>query len=250
MTREKKPEPESAQTSPFGFLHGSIRVLVADDDPHVTQLYGDLLGKCPFYEVFRARDAVEAESMLKEFYPVHVCLLDLGLRERENDQFYLLRRFGLDTVVIIVSGSDSLEMGYVAASLGARGTIHKTDLRQMMLVERINEKFLESIVLPGSLRDDSGIVTAADAMKRYEINTVREWSVRSGVEEAYLEERYATVSKAPPETRLLLYRLYKAALTDKPADTASARADFGAQGKAFEGVSLRRLYRTTIDWGK
>lgn len=250
MNRSKTPESEASQTSPFAFLHGSITVLVADDDPHVRQLYRDFLAGCPFYRVLCACDAVEAESMLREFYPVHVCLLDLGLREREGDQFYLLKSYGCDTVMIIVSGSDSLEMGYVAASLGARGMIHKTVLSKMKMIEQINEKFLESILLPGSLRDDHLMVKAANAVKGYEYKTVEEWAVRSGVDEAYLEERYATVSEAPPETRLQLYRLYKAALTDKPADTVSARADFGAQGEAFEGVSLRRLYKTTTNRGK
>jgi hypothetical protein len=172
-----------------------------------------------------------------------VCLLDLGLREREGDQFYLLKSYGLDTVMIIVSGSDSLEMGYAAASLGARGMIHKTVLSRMKLVEQINEKFLESILLPGLLRGDRLMVKAVDVAKRRVFKTVEEWSMSSDVEEEYLDACYGDVSEASAEIRLLLHRLYKAALTDNPTDTVSASTDFTARGKPLEGIGLQSLYR-------
>ena len=96
----------------------NLRILVVDDDPHVLEMLVEYVrGKG--FEVLGVADGEEALRRLPEFRP-HLVLLDLflpGLSGLETLQ--RIRALRRDTRVVVVSGTEDVEIARQAMVLGA-----------------------------------------------------------------------------------------------------------------------------------
>ncbi len=111
------------------------RVLVVDDDPQILEVFTDLLGKDPRFEVRTCRTGYEA-GMLTEAFRPHVIVLDYMLpdvngnivcrRLRERDEF-------ASTRIIFVSGVVAQEEINKLLEAGADDFVRKPfDIRAFM----------------------------------------------------------------------------------------------------------------------
>jgi DNA-binding NarL/FixJ family response regulator len=111
--------------NPFAFINDSVNVLIADDDPNSVELLRDIFALAPIYVVHSVFSSTEALSLLRSGKRFHVLILDLGLNDVENDEFYLLRQYAHHSSVIILTGSDSPTKGAMCIQMGARSVIEK-----------------------------------------------------------------------------------------------------------------------------
>jgi CheY-like chemotaxis protein len=96
----------------------NLRILVVDDDPDVLEMLVEyLLGKG--FEVLGVADGEEALRRLADFRP-HLVLLDLllpGLSGLETLQ--RIRALPRETRVVVISGTEDVEIARRAVALGA-----------------------------------------------------------------------------------------------------------------------------------
>jgi two-component system KDP operon response regulator KdpE len=92
-------------------------VLIIDDEPQIRRLIQAALSRAGYatIEAGNARDALE---MVRSQHP-GICLLDLGLPDRDGLELVQLIKQQSDTTLIIVSARDATEEKVAALDLGA-----------------------------------------------------------------------------------------------------------------------------------
>jgi len=195
----------------YEFLNQTINILIVDDDRNVIRFYQDILGTYPYYNIYCAFSAADAEAILESNLYINVCIMDMGLTDREGDELYLLKKFSKQTTMMVISGSDSFELGYKAKVYGAKAAIHKTDFRRMHLVDEINKCFLESIRIPPYAANNHVVKRAAAVMAETPVENLLDWAEKTGYEQSHIRKQYIYSTGAAPKLILFIYYLYEAA---------------------------------------
>jgi CheY-like chemotaxis protein len=237
---------------PFGFLYRTIRILIVEDDPYFIKVYRTVLSGYPFYEITVVENATEAEERILQAPGFSVCLLDLGITDRQQDEFYLLRRYASRLSFLVVSGADSPQKGSIAFALGAREAIQKKGIAQMHLIERINRVFLESIAIPYAARKDDTIIAAANALFENAPDKVRAWVRTCSVDEGRLRRRYIRYGEHYKPVHILsLVKMYSAAFSslvkDKDLEDTARHVRYSYTVHDVNLERLQRFYESNKD---
>lgn len=128
-------------------ITGLINLLVVDDDHSLLGLVKDIFSSIPLYTIHSATSYGEAFQLLRSGKRFHVCILDLGIYDIDNDEYILLKQYAHHCSIIILTGSRSPAKGAMCIQLGARAVIEKgADLKIFDLVEAVNINALINIV--------------------------------------------------------------------------------------------------------
>ncbi len=215
----------------FGFLDETISILIVEDDPYFSNIYQKVLGKYRLYNLCIVESAAQAEEKLLQSPGYSVCVLDLGITDRQQDEFYLLRRYTQKAAFVVVSGAESPQKGSITYTLGARDAIQKGSIAEMRLIERINNVFLDYLLVPPGAEKDRLVVHAASVLRGQKPKMVKEWARKSDIGEALLRRKYEQYgNEHKPRIIMMLYTLYNAAFLsyaekgngNKGSDTKSA----------------------------
>jgi DNA-binding NarL/FixJ family response regulator len=238
---------------PQSFLERSIKILVVDDDWSIASAHTDILNFYKLYDVTGVTSAQKADEAMSSPARVHVCLLDLGLSDIDNDEYYLIKKYAPRISFIIVSARDSLQSGFRASTCGACAIVNKpVDFSKTDLVDLINSAFLRSLIIPDKNKKCKTVIKdAAEAFISTKPASVSEWAGRIGIEERYLRKVWAASFGYQPKYVIWLYRTYSRAfsyynglwLKNKAEQTVPESAGVAAQ-------RLRQFYHThkkTID---
>lgn len=112
-----------------------VRVVVVEDDPDASETLKELL-EINGYAVRTAADACAAMQMIRDYRPTCV-LLDLGLPETADGlgvAAWLQASFGPTVIVVVVTGSRTLEDLEAARMAGADRVLNKP-----IDIDRLNE---------------------------------------------------------------------------------------------------------------
>lgn len=93
------------------------KVLIVDDEPHIRRLIRAALTRAD-YATIEAENAREAMDRLREDAP-DICLLDLGLPDRDGLELVPLIKQQTDATLIVVSARDATDEKVAALDLGA-----------------------------------------------------------------------------------------------------------------------------------
>ncbi len=117
----------------------SPRILIVDDEVEITEILADLLSE--EYECIRAGSAEEALARLQES-EFHLVISDITMPGMSGlDMIPHVKEFAPDTVVVMISGMQTVESAIGALRLGAFDYLMKPfDLRQ---VEAVVKRALE-----------------------------------------------------------------------------------------------------------
>lgn len=140
--------------SPFSFIDNTINLLLVDDDPHTLELLKEIFSLIPLYSIYSADSSVSALAFLRSGKRFHVCILDLGLADIENDDFYILKQYANHCSILILTGSTSPLKGATSVLLGAKAVFEKGvcfDSRSFLetvnyyaLINIVNHRYKES----------------------------------------------------------------------------------------------------------
>ena len=109
----------------FDFLNKTITVLVVDDEPCHLDFYEDFISGHPIYKIIKAPNAQTAENAIHSGVPIHICILDFGIDDINNDECYLLKKYSRQIPFVVISGSADIERAFEASKLGAAGLLAK-----------------------------------------------------------------------------------------------------------------------------
>lgn len=134
----------------FTYVNNMLNLLVVDNDPHSAEETGSLFSNISVYNVYTANTMADAVSMLKSQIKIHACIMELGLRDLDNDEYYILNHFRNFCPVMVFTKSDSPESGAKSILFGAREVVDKREsCDRRKLVEKVNVLTIKSILNPG-----------------------------------------------------------------------------------------------------
>jgi DNA-binding NtrC family response regulator len=75
------------------FPQRSIKILVVDDEFALVDLHLEHLTSYELYDVTCAYNATTADKILSSSKRFHVCMMDLGLYDMNNDEYFLIKKY-------------------------------------------------------------------------------------------------------------------------------------------------------------
>jgi len=198
----------------FDFLEKTINILVVDDEDFQLALYKELLQDHRLLQIYTASTGREAEKILRGKTPVHMCFFDLGITDIDNDEYYLLKRYGQWLPFIIVSGASDMERAFEARAFGASKLIEKPiDVEEDKFWNIFTDSFLNQVIVPKSSLDKTHLLYECCRIVREEkpLN-VSDWGRKAGIHASYLRRLWNDCYNASPKKVLFLYQLFNKAL--------------------------------------
>ncbi len=193
----------------------SISVLAVDDEHFQREMYVKTIGDHRLYKVAAVSSACEAEQFLQSSGQISMCLLDLGIDDISNDEFYLLKKYGGQIPFIIISAAKDLCRGFQARDLGCVHLLPKpVNFFDYEFWNVLMKSFLDRTVLPSLPENASPVlVETCRTIRQESPETVAQWAALSGITESYLRRIWNESNLGPPKHTLFLYNFYKEALT-------------------------------------
>lgn len=205
-------KPKTCPHGVFSALSQSVSILAVDDDSFLCVFYREALSQHPLYSVKTASSAQTALKMLQSEKPFHLCILDLGMDDVQDDEFYLLRHFSRKVPFVIISGTPDTERTFEACRIGAREMIAKPfELSSIHFWEKLSKTFLSYTILP----DLSEVKPHHKAIYKVLVDkqprTISQWAMMAGVTDTWLRKVWYEYCDCQPKRVLFLYRLYNLA---------------------------------------
>jgi response regulator RpfG family c-di-GMP phosphodiesterase len=202
----------SEERPPFYFLDKLINILVVDDDSGVLGLMNEILAPVEMYALRKASSAREAEPILSSFDRVHLCIFDLGLADRENDEFYLLRKYAHRSSFVVFTGNTSPAKGFMAHSFGARAIIEKSaNIMNADFLKQINYHTLLNILNPRYGKMTDTLSHSTDILFKHSPKFVSQWAIQMGISDRELRHIWTKNLGANAKIILSIYQIFEAA---------------------------------------
>ncbi|MBN1575676.1 MAG: response regulator [Chitinispirillaceae bacterium] len=204
------PTAQSA-TRPFYFIDRMLNILIVEDDPLSRDLLTEVLRPAACYAVHVAAANSKALELLRSGMRFHACIIDLGINDVENDEYYLLRHYGRHTSIIVLTGSPSPQKGASCIQLGARSVFEKgtafnsrlffQTLNRMVLINVVNYRFNEWSGDTLNLATDTLFTTSPDS--------VTQWAEKMRITDRQLRNLWHTGSGFGAKHVLFLFHCLK-----------------------------------------
>lgn len=167
----------------FYYLDSLINILFVDDDPQIITILTELFKPLIPYSVNTASTSKQAEKILASPKRIHLCVLDLGLNDIRNDEFYLLKKYADKVCFIIFTGSLSPAKGFEAHGLGAKAIFEKADIiNQSKFVKTVNYYSLLNIINPKyKITEKDTLSLSTDILFKSSPQFVSKWAQQLGM---------------------------------------------------------------------
>lgn len=201
------------EREPFYYLDKLVNVLFLDDDPEILSLLSDIFKPiCP-YSINSVATAQQAEKILSLPPRTHLCVLDLGITDIKNDDFFLLKQFGSRVSFIIFTGRPSPSKGFEANTLGAKAVIEKTgEFDNINFLKIVNHFSLLNIINPkhSSIINDS-LSVSTDLLFEKSPHFVSQWAQLMGMTDRSLRHIWTKNLGANAKIILSTYQMFETA---------------------------------------
>jgi DNA-binding NarL/FixJ family response regulator len=195
----------------FSFLNRTINICIVDDDPQLLSVYSEILQSYGLYLIFPCSSVSDAESLFQSGKRIHVCIMDLGLKNSNNDEFYLLKKYSSDTSFIVVTGKESIKKGFDCGKYGSQSVFEKpVDFTSIDFLNAINNAFICSLVC-GSRFHKPVLESIVQALLTKNPSDMSEWSMHANVTEQYLRKIWNLIFGYQPKYFLWLYKTFSTA---------------------------------------
>ncbi|MFP4417901.1 MAG: response regulator [Chitinivibrionales bacterium] len=214
---------------PYYFLDNTINLLIVDDDAPIRSLLSQIISPVKLYSIKTASTAGEAEPFLASPERVHLCVIDLGLRDIEDDEFYLIRRFSDRVAFIIFTGSSSPTKGFHARECGAKAIIEKSpDFDPENFLHTINHYALLNILNPRYNLTKDTLSAATEALIEHQPKFVSSWAMHMAITDRELRHIWSKNLGANAKIILSIHQLFRSAFDyyEQLADRGIERASF------------------------
>jgi DNA-binding NarL/FixJ family response regulator len=197
----------------ISFLKKTINICIVDDDPQLLSVYSEILQSYNLYTLFPCSGVSDAELLFLSGKRIHVCIMDLGLKNSNNDEFYLLKKYSLNTSFIVVTGKESIKKGFDCGKYGSQSVFEKPiDFTNIDFIKAINTSFIHGLVC-GSRFHKPVLESIGHALLTMNPSDMSEWSMHANVTEQYLRKIWNLIFGYQPKYFLWLYKTFNIAFT-------------------------------------
>ena len=199
----------------FSFLDKTINILIADDEPIILDMLSDVFGEKGLYTIFVANNAKKALATITSEARIHVCILDLGLRDVNNDEFYLLKTFAPFISFLVHTGTSEPIKGFRCKELGAKFLIDKGNTMNLYagkFLALVNNFCLQNIINPSYYEKAGGTLNyATEILFSASPTSVTEWAMKAAITDRELRHLWKIKVGITARHALALYTLFSMA---------------------------------------
>lgn len=197
---------------PYYYLDGLVNVLLIDDDPGIIEMMKDIFEPFRIFNLKTATSSSQAEKILNTPERVHIAILDLGLKDIKNDEFYLLKHFANRVSFVMFTGATSTAKGFEAHENGAKAIIEKRpDFDVNEFIDTMNRLALLTIINPRYEKNDDSLNKSTDILFDKSPRFVSQWAQALGLTDRALRHMWTKNLGANTKIILSIYQIFTAA---------------------------------------
>lgn len=195
----------------FAPIEKTISILIVDDDPFLLETFKEIISEHPLCIAKTADSSKAAKRAFSSDSPIHMCFLDLGLTDINNDEYYILRQYARKVPIIIISGATNIKRSFIASQLGAVDLFTKpVKLWELLFWNRLCTLFLEYRILPGlTIQPNTMLSHCCRVLHEENPKSVNEWAAKANITPKYLRILWKECCGHQPKHVLFMYELYK-----------------------------------------
>ena len=202
----------SKTLKPYYYLDGVINVLLVDSNPAVLKSLFEILKPLRLYSVDTASSAHEAERKLRTPRRTHIVVMDLGLNDIKNDEFYLLKKYSNRISFVIFSGCHSSARGFAAGQFGAKVFFEKTtNFDNANFISSINKIALFTVINPRYKFESDTLSRSTDILFNKSPKFVSQWAQLLGLTDRALRLIWTKNLGANAKIIISTYHIFKTA---------------------------------------
>ncbi len=196
----------SVDVNRYEQLHGSLKVLFADDDRIILEAASEQLAKNPLYRIDCVSTAEDADRKIQDT-PYHCAILDMRMKHPQG-QYFLLKKYGRILPTVVYSAMDEEAVKSDCSALGAIAFMGKGTQSTLEL-----KKSLDKAALTGILRcaDREGRRVVESALAKRP-SSIEQWAQNADLTQKDLKTILARAFKARPKHIHFAICFYCAAL--------------------------------------
>lgn len=195
----------------YDYIDNTINIMIIDDDPVQCDIINDILKPARLFSLSIVSTNREALSLFRSGKRFHVCILDLGICDIDNDEFFILRNYSAHCSIVVRTGSDSPLKGANSIQLGAKAVLEKgkrfilkdfyKTICKYALINIVNYRYSE-------LSSDT-LCFATKVLFEKNPESVTEWAERMRITDRQLRNLWRTCMGFSAKQILFLYHLYQ-----------------------------------------
>jgi len=205
----------AAEKKTFSFLSKSLNLLLIDDDINILSFLNKIVEPVFLYSVQNATTAQQAEKILTSPKRIHLCVMDLGIKDINNDEFYLIKKYRDKSAFITFTGSSYPTKGFLSHYYGAKALLEKGPrFKNIQFLKTINYFSLLNIINPryNNLIKDS-LFISTDILFKKSPDNVSQWAKLSSMTDRTLRHIWRNNLGANAKIILLIYQIFNYAFT-------------------------------------
>ncbi|HLV31840.1 MAG TPA: response regulator [Chitinispirillaceae bacterium] len=196
---------------PYDYIDNTINIMIIEDESFQAELITEILEPVQLFSLYTVTTNKEAVSLFRSGKRFHVCILDLGISDIDNDEFYILRNYTNHCSVIVRTGSDSPKKGATCIQLGAKTVIEKGTMFDTCKFYQIVSRNALLNIVNFRYNESSGDTLNLATKVLFEKNpdTVTQWADYMRITDRQLRNLWRTGSGFGAKQVLSLYHLFK-----------------------------------------
>jgi CheY-like chemotaxis protein len=241
------------QETLFAILRNTVNVLIVDDVREMISVVREFLEPYKIYSVHTASSTRQALDILKTAPKrFHACLFDLGLSDVEDNEFYLMDKYGRDIPFVIMSAQDNTEKSFETKKHGAREYVRKgeADFIQRIIV-CLNRQALQNMICPTLLEDPiDPLFKCMEALKNDNPERVVDWARQVNITDRQLRYEWKERLGFSPKHSLCVYHLYSRLFKEIEliADEGNEHTDQFWMEQCTQSLSESAAYKRFVDY--
>jgi DNA-binding NarL/FixJ family response regulator len=233
------------QENLFSILRRTVNVLIVDDLPQVTFLLREHLESFEIYRVHTASCSKEALDLIKTGKcRFHVCLMDLGLDDIEDNEFYLMDNFCNEIPFIVISGQEDTEKSFAAKNHGAMGYYRK-DCSDFIrkVIAALNGQAIKNMIFPRNVESTNIPMTKCmESLLSDMPEQIRDLAIQANISDRQLRYEWEENFGFCPKYSLCICHVFSGLFT-KIGELASSK---GTPDHAWMEQCTQELMELTI----
>lgn len=203
------------ERKPFYYLDKLVNILLVDDSPEILTFLSKTIAPIGAYTIHKADNSKKADEILSSPTRIHMCIMDLGLTDIMDDQFYLLKKYGARISFLIFTGRQSPYMGFESHILGAKNLLEKSaEFDSIKFLKNINYLALLNIINPkyDSITNDS-LSASTDILFEKTPLFVSNWAQSLGMTDRTLRHIWTKNLGANAKIILSIFQMFETAFS-------------------------------------
>jgi CheY-like chemotaxis protein len=200
--------------APFSFLNQTVNILLVDDEPMIISWLSGMLELLGLYSVSCASSAAEAVAAIETSEKrYHACVSDLGMKDVENNEFYLMDKYRKKMPFIVITARSDTEKGFKCGNSGVKETLMKNARDfEWRLVRAINKYAMGSVICPGFHESPPvALIRYMECLAQKKPACVNEWFSNLKMDYSFFRREWERYAGVKPKYSICIFHLFTAA---------------------------------------